>query len=308
MLKMFQAERAAAGSAEFWEESWSDARLASVLDDPAVCENDPLFPLLRGTLVRDRLFLEGGCGQAQWVKYFADRGQRAVGIDFAERTIAAVRRHAPTLDVRIGNILDLPFGRGEVHTYYSGGVVEHFEDGPLPALVEARRVIADDGWLLCSVPDESPLRRRLYRSDEVTRPDLDPPLVVRRVEHTTRERPPAGHEFFQYCFAEQEFSSQLEAAGFRVERTFGCGMIWGLLEVPWLAALWRRATERRQKSAPARSAAASVAPSSAKTAGRAGRPGLAKRALVLEDPSLPLLGALRQRCSNMRMFVARPRI
>ncbi len=56
------------------------------------------------------MFLEGGCGQAQWVRYWAARGQKVIGIDFAPRTVQRLRAQFPELDVRIGDVtkLDLP--------------------------------------------------------------------------------------------------------------------------------------------------------------------------------------------------------
>jgi SAM-dependent methyltransferase len=304
MLKMYHARSAAAGSPDFWDENWEMNQLASVLGDPRVCEHNPLFPLFREKLRRDRLFLEGGCGQAQWVKYFGDRGQRSLGIDFAARTIEAVKRFDAALDVRVGNILALPLDDGAVHTYYSGGVVEHFEGGPEPALAEARRVMADDGWFLCSVPDLSLLRGWLARARA-----LGP---VRRVERTVEEPAPDGAQFFQYVFSEAEFRARLAAAGFRVERTFSVSMMWGWMEIPGLTALVDglvalKRRVRRNGAAP-RAAASSDVPAPA-PAPRP--PDLLRRAFVLEDPTIPLVGAplrfIRERSANMRMYIAQPR-
>src|SRR6266513_271610 len=118
MLKMYQAQVSSGSNAEFWNHNWAPSELARVLADVRIVENDPSYDLLMDKLRRDRLFLEGGCGQGQWVKYLADRGYRAVGVDFAERTIERLHRAAPELDVRVGNITALPFGDGEVHSYY----------------------------------------------------------------------------------------------------------------------------------------------------------------------------------------------
>jgi SAM-dependent methyltransferase len=313
MLKMFQAERDAADSPEFWEQAWSANPLPSALDDPAVCENDPLFPLFVRALDRERLFLEGGCGQAQWVKYFADRGQRSVGIDFAARTIDAIKRRHPTLDVRVGNILDLPLADGAVHTYYSGGVVEHFEGGPEQALSEARRVIADDGWFLCSVPDQSTLRDRLFRKIDVERPDLDPPLRVFRVDETRQEAPPQRMRFYQYAFTEAEFRQRLSNAGFEVAETFGYGVTWGLFEVRGIAAIHAALYDvaRRLRGGRAAAATRDDRVHEAAVPGPAAPAGLLQRVILREDPTVPLLGpvvrAARQHCASMRMFVARSR-
>lgn len=316
MLKMFQATPDAANSPEFWEQTWSAGAMWSVLENPSTCENDPLYPLFARTLVRDRLFLEGGCGQSQWVKYFADRGQSAVGVDFAVQTIEAIKRRHPALDLRVGNILALPFGDGEVHTYYSGGVVEHFESGPMPALREARRVIADDGWFLCSVPDQSLLRSWLFRGEDVDRPDLDPHLRVRHVTAPEEETPPPRMRFFQYAFTEDEFRGCLADAGFDVAETFGCGITWGLFEVPHVARLYgallgaARRLRGQSGDAPANGANGAPTPPAA-TGSERPQVGLLRRVMLREDPTVPVLGSAirlaRQRCASMRMFVARPR-
>lgn len=320
MLKMYQGQSSSSSSPEFWDESWAQNELAAVLANRRVAENDPVHSLLLEKLRPDGLFLEGGCGQAQWVKYFSDRGYRAVGIDFAARTVDNVRRLAPELDVRVGNILALPFADGEVQAYYSGGVVEHFESGPEPALREARRVLRRDGWFLCSVPDESFLRRRLFARGQTERTDLAPPLAVRRIERIADEPPLDGYQFFQYAFREDEFRRRLEDAGFSVERTFGYSLIWGLAELPHFRTLYDGAFELAKMLRARLHSAPASAPSKDRGDGHDDRDGHAsnggvgdflRRVLVKEDRTAPMLGPLVgllcERFSNMRMYVARPR-
>ncbi len=313
MLKMYNGSSSDAGnSPAFWDHSWDEDQLVRVLFDPAVCENDPLFPLLQETVRRDRLFLEGGCGQAQWVNYFSVRGQPSVGIDFAEHTVESVKRVAPELDVRLGNILALPFADGQVHTYYSGGVVEHFEGGPEPALDEARRVLAADGYFLCSVPDHSPLRKLLHRGEA----PVDADHLVKRVARTESEAAPAGGTFFQYAFTEEEFRARLRTAGFTVERTLGYSVVWGLTELPRVPQLIDLLVKLKQRGRAAPNRAVMVhsepQPTRPAAAPRSEPPpvGLLRRAFVREDPATPLLGPLvrlmRESCANMRMYVARP--
>ncbi len=312
---MYQGQSSSSSSPEFWDESWEQNELAHVLADVRVVENDPVYELLKSTLRPDRLFLEGGCGQSQWVKYFSERGYRTIGIDFAKRTVDKVRRVAPELDVRVGNILELPFADGEVHSYYSGGVVEHFESGPEPALREARRVLSRDGWFLCSVPDDSFLRRQLFDRDRTERRDLSPPLAVRRIDRTHEEPALDGYQFFQYAFTEAEFRGRLEQAGFEVERTFGYSLIWGLAELPRFRSLYDGAfgvaRTLRDRLRPSQPAAAERDRAVAPAHPAAGASGIFHRVLVKEDRSTPLLGPLVgllcEGFANMRMYVARPR-
>lgn len=317
--KIYQPDVAPAGTPRFWDDNWQRMELSSLRDHVRRCEADPLLPLFLETLRPERLFLEGGCGQAQWVRYFSERGYRAVGVDFAERTVEAVRALVPGLDVRVGNVLSLPFADGEIHTYYSGGVVEHFEAGPEPALREARRVIADDGWFLCSVPDESLLRNLLYRAEASPAPRPGAGRFVRRVLRSEAEPAPAGVSFYQYAFSPAEFTALLNQAGFAVVRNFSTGLLWGLMELPHAPAILDAATrlKRRlsgraqapdseaQKEPPTRSADES-------RGGPSPSGGALRRALLLEDPSVPVVGPLarlvRERVGNMRMYVARPRV
>jgi SAM-dependent methyltransferase len=312
MLKMYQEAIAAGSTSEYWDDSWDHA--SPIAEGARNCVNDPLFPLLDSTLQRDRLFLEGGCGTGHWVKQFHDRGYRAVGLDFASRTVDRLHATAPELDIRLGDIRELPFADGEVHTYFSNGVVEHFEDGPELALAEARRVMAPDGWFLCSVPDACFLRDRVLFSSEVTDLALfKPRMQVRRVDATRTEQADSL-PFFQYAFTKAEFEEKLQRAGFRVERSFGYALLWGLLQIPGaqLAADGIQNAARRLRRAP-QAAAAPVAVAPQEPVGEIRRGRLRElfiRALVKEDRQLPILGPLvgfaAEHCSNMRMFVARP--
>jgi SAM-dependent methyltransferase len=310
MLKMFTAAAAPGSDPEHWDQNWEAGDMPQALADPRVCENDPVHAILMATTRPDRLFLEGGCGQGQWVKYFHERGYRALGVDFAPRVIERFRRLVAGAEVRLGDIRNLPLASGEVHTYYSGGVVEHDEEGPDAALVEARRVIAADGWFLCSVPDTTALRDRLlFRRNVTSRLDLNPPMIVTRVEELRVELPPPGMSFFQYAFREEEFAARLAAAGFEVVGSFGYGLVWGLMELPrFQSAIDRLLAARRRPTQPSTEPSTAAA---AEAAGRSAWKELVVRALIAEDRTLPLVGPLirfaTERFSNMRMYIARPR-
>jgi SAM-dependent methyltransferase len=310
MWKMYTRTSHGGGSSDYWEGVWEhDQAFVAGPQNDRICENQgSLWRLMQPRVLPDRVFLEGGCGPANWARYFHQRGYRTLALDFAPRTVERVRALAPDADVRLGDITALPVGDGSVHSYYSGGVVEHFESGPEPALQEARRVLAADGWFFCSVPDASTLRRRF-----TFRPEG--PLPAREVGGTFADTAPPGMTFFQYAFTQQEFTERLERAGFRVESTFGYALIWGLMEIPGVDWLVRKLTARRPRpAAPGAghgdgAADAQGAPDRARRQGASRR--LIERVVFHEDTTLPLLGpvlaAMLEHCSNMRMYVARPR-
>jgi SAM-dependent methyltransferase len=325
MLKMYHQHENSGSSAAYWESAWG------ILDANAYasqarkhCEASPLWKLVTSKIQPDRLFIDGGCGHGYWVKCLHDLGQKAAGVDFADNTLRQIRRIDPTLDVRSGDVRALPFADGEVHVYYSGGVVEHFEEGPTAALREARRVIASDGWFLCSVPDVSPLRDRLlYREASETHAVRNGPLLVRRASGTAIEPRDQSAPFFQYAFEQWRFRDLLAEAGFDVVDTFGESYVWGLLEVDAVRRLHDVATTalrkwRARSDATGCAARAVLADDGTTYRGpdaqnrRAPFGAFVRRILVNEDKSVPLVGgAVRlaaEWAANLRMYVARPSV
>ena len=317
MWKMYSRNQHAGSSSDFWDESWeADGSIVEGPENDRICENHgSLWRLLDRVVRPDRLFLEGGCGCATWVRYFAARGHKALGIDFAERTVRRLNAKAPYADIRVGDITAFPLADGSVHSYYSGGVVEHFETGPEPALREAHRVLAKDGWFLCSIPDASTLRTRLIYPLQ-GQGTAAWGCAVRKVAGTQSDAPPAGFRFYQYLFGREEFRRRLEATGFEVVEDYGYSLIWGLTEIPGIGGLLRSATASRRSKGAAVDQLSVAAGGSPSLSGGPSRlkmwvRGLVERVALKEDTNTPLIGGplkfALEHCSNMRMFVARPR-
>jgi SAM-dependent methyltransferase len=319
---MFHRHESAGSSAAYWESEWGVIDPADyAIQARRHCESSPIGKLVTSKVQPDRLFIDGGCGHGYWVKYLHDRGQRAAGVDFAENTLNQLRSIDPQLDLRFGDVHAMPFADGEVHVYYSGGVVEHFEDGPIPALREARRVLAPDGWFLCSVPDASPLRNRvLYRAATETRGIANGHLFVRRASRTESEAANGdsdqGARFFQYVFQETEFRELLRTAGFEVVETFGESMVWGLFEVVPIRRLYDgarlawRALRGRRNGPPGPAPAIGASETGARPPMLSTLRALPRRILLNEDRSVPILGPavgfVVELAANLRMYVARP--
>ena len=120
---------------EFWEKIWQHSpttmkALAAQADPRLVRECSRHLP-------PKAKLLEGGCGSGVYLARFAEMGYQVVGVDFAQRTVARLKTALPDLDIQVGDIRNLPFQNNTFDAYYSGGVIEHFEDGLMPQIKEA---------------------------------------------------------------------------------------------------------------------------------------------------------------------------
>lgn len=287
MLKMFAVQASSGSGPEFWEENWANAEYERAV---AFCDVDPLRPLFEKYLRQDSLMLEGGCGMGNYLSYYSDRAHAVIGVDFAQATMKELKKRRPAEKLCAGDVARLPFPDRTFDLYYSGGVVEHFEEGPDAALAEARRVLKDDGVLLISVPYLSPVRRFVARSRREWR------MVDRPVADGSR---PNGYEFFQYAYTPADFSRLLTRAGLRVVERQGYAVLWGLSELPGLSRLVGSGENGTQPGAAAGPTTPAVPPVSGRS--------LLKRLVVSEDASVPVLGLgvrlMRRLAANMMMYV-----
>jgi SAM-dependent methyltransferase len=317
---MYLPRARSGGEADFWEAGWTRQAVA---DAVACCGLHPLRDRLARLLPHDGVILDGGCGIGAWAIYYRRRGYRWLGVDFAVRALGTLKAAAPSAAACAGRVDALPLADGGVDTYYSGGVIEHFEKGPQPALAEAYRVLRPGGLFLVVVPDLSPLRAALCPGRARLVCDGRQPVVgFRRVAAPGLDgaEAPAWVEtadlrFFQYLYAARDLRPLLAAAGFEVLWDQGVGVQWALMELPWVQRLsaWLRG--------PILSAPADyydrvpMAPWAQEPLIPAALPAAARRylrrLLTLEDPCLPLGGRalrpLQALASNIRLYVCQKR-
>lgn len=277
-------ERAHAGDTpEFWEENWANSQFEQAVK---FCSVDPLRPLFEKYLKPGAVMLEGGCGMGQYVAYYAAKGFRVIGLDFAERALANLSARQPALELKKGDVSDLPFPDETFDLYFSNGVVEHFEGGAEKSLLEARRVIKPEGTLMLSVPYQSPLRHFLQ------------PLKKnwKKIKGPAQEA--SEKSFFQYAYTRTEFTRMLDDAGLKVVETKGYSILWGIYDIPFFSK-----EEFPVSSAPA----AEPGPVDVEPLLRSAPSSVFKRLVVSEDASVPVLGLgvrfLRWFASNMMMYV-----
>ena len=88
------------------------------------CDSDSSTQYILEYMPEDGMMVEAGCGLGRYVKFLSERGFDIVGIDLNNEAVAAVKKLAPELDVRQGNVLDLPFENESIAGILSLGVVD----------------------------------------------------------------------------------------------------------------------------------------------------------------------------------------
>jgi SAM-dependent methyltransferase len=119
--------------------------------------------LLLSYLPKEGKILDAGCGFGKLVIYLKQRGYNILGIDNNELAVAKLKEFDRSIQVELGDILNIHYPDNFFDAYISMGVVEHFEDGPLPALKEAHRVLKPNGLIFVSVPTVNIMRRFVRR-------------------------------------------------------------------------------------------------------------------------------------------------
>ncbi|BBY43396.1 SAM-dependent methyltransferase [Mycolicibacterium celeriflavum] len=96
--------------------------------------------------------LEAGCGEGYGADLIADVARRVIGLDYDESAVAHVRARYPRVDMRQGNLAQLPLADRSVDVVVNFQVIEHLWDqGQFVA--ECARVLRPGGTLLMSTPN-----------------------------------------------------------------------------------------------------------------------------------------------------------
>ena len=107
---------------DFWDSHWQK----KILSQEVFLGVKPTFvSRITGKYLKpkDGVILEGGCGQATHVAALSYRGYQCIGIDNATQTISAIKKISPDLDVRLGDVRELPFENNNFIGYWSLGVI-----------------------------------------------------------------------------------------------------------------------------------------------------------------------------------------
>jgi SAM-dependent methyltransferase len=132
--------------------------------------------------------LEAGSGEGYGADLIADVARRVIGLDYDESAVAHVKARYPRVDMRQGNLAELPLEDGSVDVVVNFQVIEHLWD-QAQFIEECARVLRPSGVLLISTPNRitfspgldtplNPFHTRELNADELTELLTDAGLVV----------------------------------------------------------------------------------------------------------------------------------
>jgi SAM-dependent methyltransferase len=96
--------------------------------------------------------LEAGCGEGYGADLIAGVARRVVGLDYDEQAVNHARARYPKVDVRQGNLAQLPLPGASVDVVVNFQVIEHLWDQP-QFIAECARVLRPGGLLMVSTPN-----------------------------------------------------------------------------------------------------------------------------------------------------------
>ncbi|MET0758137.1 MAG: class I SAM-dependent methyltransferase [Mycobacterium sp.] len=96
--------------------------------------------------------LEAGCGEGYGADLLADVAHHVIGLDYDESAVAHVKARYPRVEMRHGNLAELPLPDGSVDVVVNFQVIEHLWDQP-QFVAECLRVLRPGGALMMSTPN-----------------------------------------------------------------------------------------------------------------------------------------------------------
>jgi SAM-dependent methyltransferase len=141
----------------YWDRRWREAgRDAGCFDDINV------YPIRFAEMImrdRDAEVLELGVGLGRVMKHYHQHGFRMRGIEKSDVALAQLRADCPELDVRAGDVRELPFASNSFDVILAFGVYHNIEKGMDDAVAETARCLKAGGRFCISMrPDNVEMR------------------------------------------------------------------------------------------------------------------------------------------------------
>ncbi|MHA2339430.1 MAG: class I SAM-dependent methyltransferase, partial [Candidatus Hodarchaeales archaeon] len=229
MRKLFYIDRNP--HCTLWDNIWSARTIEQELEACKI-ETAPRTMFLT-YLPKNGKIVDAGCGFGKWVIYLTKLGYDVRGIDNNRFVIGKLKEFESSLQVEYGDILNLKYPDNYFDAYISMGVIEHFENGPIPALEEANRVLKPKGLIFVSTPVVNIIRKiivqpildiiyRIYyilkKTKFFSKDKIPEPQNSKFVKNGKGKKKKFYH-FMEYRFTSEELQGFLKSAKFKLLRT-----------------------------------------------------------------------------------------
>jgi SAM-dependent methyltransferase len=224
---------------DIWDNMWTSRTIEEELDACDI-ESPPRELFLKYLSKKDKI-VDAGCGFGKWVIYLHRRGYNIMGIDNNELAISKLRKFDETLQIELGEILNIHYPDNYFDAYISMGVIEHFEGGPLTALKEAYRIVKPGGLIFVSVPTVNIIRKFIRRPLRNTiNAIIGSPLIIKsnwkkskikailapianplpeKVKKLLLRKQIRYYHFGEYRFSKIELENYIKQTGFEIIKT-----------------------------------------------------------------------------------------
>ena len=309
MRKIYLSDKQGKDS-EFWDKNWQDA---SIEEAKRFSQISFLRPIFDKYFPKAGKILEAGCGLGHYLIYYRNRGYDIEGVDWAKETVKRILEYDNTIPIKTADVSALPYKDKYFKVYFSGGVIEHFEQGPFKVLKEAYRVLDTDGLLIITVPYINLLRAvedllffRLINCKTHQRLSIDGHKMRYTLvkEHNRQNNPFQEFHFHEYAYKRKEIGSILRQAGFEIIYSRGISLMWGLKDFALVRMSYGKFAGSQSKP---EAAFIDARPANSDNKIR----NFLKRIIITEDynfrPARPLLYCLQRLCANSILFICKKR-
>lgn len=183
---------------DYWDQTW-EKELHANLRRLKVSKWNYVIGKTKKFLPYGASVLEGGCGTGIQVFKLHEAGFKTTGLDYSPGTIHYLKENYPELDIRYGDVREIPFEDDSFDGYWSFGVIEHFYEGYSAIVSEMYRVIKPGKYLFLAFPHMSTYRRKKAGAGKYPAWNHDPDEI---------------ENFFQFALDEDRVIPDIEDNGF----------------------------------------------------------------------------------------------
>ena len=219
MWKIYYKDQIGGQNPDFWEKKLQGLDVGYAKE---MGKEDYMTDIFLKYFPKEGNILDGGCGTGQHVLVYRDLGYEIEGIDFSDEAIEKIINFDNNAPCKKGNILQIEAPDSSYACYYSLGVFEHFEEGPIAAIKEARRILSDNGVFIISVPYENLFRKIKFNMlnfiGKISRKSYISTNVgfIEKVNtYSKSDKPDSGMEFHEYVYNKKEIVNALISNGFK---------------------------------------------------------------------------------------------